>query len=47
MAAADIGANSDATSANTVEMAQNRRMVNREYSFTFFPKAIGFCFLIH
>lgn len=42
MAAADIGANSDATSASTVEMDQNRRMVNREYTFTFFRKATGF-----
>jgi len=42
IAAEDIGAKSDATSATIVEMDQNRRMVNREYTFTFFRKATGF-----
>lgn len=46
MDAVDIGANSDAVKASTVEMDQNRRMVNREYTFTLSRKAIGFCFLI-
>lgn len=42
MDAVDIGANSDAARASTVEMDQNCRMVNREYTFTLSLKAIGF-----
>jgi len=42
MDAEDIGANSDAARASTVEMDQKRRMVNREYTFTLSLNAIGF-----